>query len=195
MTKRLALLTGTVCLILGFQNCSQNSLQTSEMASLNDVSVALPPSGGGDSANTPAKVTYVEIPNVSDTVVEGVAAKASELGQYRLVIATDSGRIQLVDEVNTVIQERCLSAGSLSELKTILSGSSVCAAPVKSADMCAMRYKPAYASLYANETRVNLGEEKDSCGTGLKDLCGGLADVFQAYVSHVRNNWTAMNCE
>lgn len=194
MTKRLAVLTGTVCLILGFQNCSQNQLQTSEMASMNDVSVSLPPVVENAEPES-AKVTFVEIPNVSDMVGDGISAKASEDSRLRLVIATSTGRIQLVDEINSVLQERCLSAASLAELKAILSGSSVCQAPVQVADMCAMRYKPAYVALYANDTRVNLGEEKDSCGTGLKDLCGGLANVFQAYVSHVRNNWTEMNCE
>nr|BFD58328.1 hypothetical protein CKG001_04350 [Bdellovibrio sp. CKG001]BFD61757.1 hypothetical protein BdHM001_04380 [Bdellovibrio sp. HM001]BFD65581.1 hypothetical protein HAGR004_06030 [Bdellovibrio sp. HAGR004] len=193
MTKRLAVLAGTVCLIVGFQNCSQSALQTSEMASMNDVSVIVPPAAGGESPTEASKVTYVEIPNISED--GAVSAKASEVSPYRLVIAIDSGKIHLVDDGNNILQERCLGSANLAELKTILSGSSVCAAPVKSNDICAMKYTPAYASLYADEKRVNLGEEKDSCGRGRQDLCGGLADVFQAYVAHVRANWSDMSCE
>lgn len=194
MTKRLALLAGTVCLILGFQNCSQSSLQSSDMASSGELTVNVPPAGGTDAGLSSAKVTYVEIPNIAEEGAS-VSAKATELTPFRLVISTDSGKIQLMDDSNAVLEERCLGSAQLSELKTILSGSSVCAAAAVEADVCAMRYKPAYASLYANEKRVNLGEEKDSCGTGRQDLCGGLADVFQAYVSHVRANWSSMSCE
>ncbi|WP_347356059.1 hypothetical protein [Bdellovibrio sp.] len=193
MTKRLAVLTGAICLIVGFQNCSQSALQTSEMASMNDVSVIVPPAAGGSSSSEASKVTYIEIPNISED--GAVSAKISEVSMYRLVIATESGKIHLVDDANNILQERCLGSANLAELKTILSGSSVCAAPVKSADICAMKYTPAYAALYANEKRVNLGEEKDSCGRGRQDLCGGLADVFQAYVAHVRANWADMSCE
>lgn len=194
MAKRWAVLVGASCLILGFQNCTQSSLQDSQLASLNEVAVTLPGAGGESGSSESAKVTYVEIPNVSENI-ENVAAKSSDISPYRLVIAASSGRIQLVDQMNSVLEERCLSEESLAELKNILSGSSVCAAPVQEADMCAMRYTPAYASLYANEKRVNLGEEKDSCGTGRQDLCGGLAEVFQAYVAHIRANWADMSCE
>lgn len=193
MNKGLALIT-TLCLILGFQNC-QSTMQPEGMSSSNEVSVTLPAvaSGGGSSSgSTVGKVTYVEVPNISDST--SASQKTADLTPYRLVISVQTGTIQLMDDSNAVMETRCLDSGSLQELKTILSGASVCAAQA-SGDICAMRYTPGYASLYVNESRVNLGEQKDSCGTGRLDLCGGLNDVFQSYVTHVKQNWTQMNCQ
>ncbi|WP_413613020.1 hypothetical protein [Bdellovibrio sp. HCB-110] len=193
--KRGLALIATLCLVLGFQNCAQNTMQTSDLTA-NEVSVNLPPSSSnGEEASSGAsgKVTYVEIPNISDEA--SVSGKATELTPYRLVISVQSGSIDLVDDTNAVLQKRCLDSGSLQELKTILGGASICAAANADGEICAMKYTPGYASLYVNEKRVNLGEEQDSCGKGRKDLCGALTDVFQAYVSHVKQHWTEMNCE
>nr|WP_295900074.1 hypothetical protein [uncultured Bdellovibrio sp.] len=193
--KRVLALVATLCLVLGFQNCAQNQMQSLDMAS-NEVSVNLPPqsSNGESSTPTAGKVTYVEIPNISED--GAVAQKASEVTPYRLVISLQSGSIQLMDDSNAVLQKRCLDSGSLQELKTILTGANICAASAPADDqICAMKYQPGYASLFVNEKRVNLGEEQDSCGRGRKDLCGALTDVFQAYVSHVKQHWTEMNCE
>lgn len=198
MNRGLALVGG-LCLVLGFQNCTQSSLSGDDGA-VADVSVSLPSSsnapsvGSADMSSTTAKVTYVEIPNVVGDV-EGLQKASSQDGDYRLVVSTQTGVIQLMDESNESLQTRCLDAGSLQELKTILSGSSVCAKSVPDDVMCAMRYKPSYAALYANENRIKLGEEQDSCGRGQKDLCGGVATVFQAYIDHLRLHWTEMNCE
>lgn len=193
--KRVLALAFMFSLILGFQNCSQSSLQPEGVLS-GDVAVTLPQSGVSPTSDAAvaAKVTYVEIPNVTDSNL--APQKLSDVvSPHRLVISLQTGVIQLMDEANAPLEQRCLSASSLDELKTILSGASICAAQVTSADICAMSYKPAYASLYANESRVLLGEERDSCGTGRKDLCGALAEVFQAYVSHVKANWSEMNCQ
>lgn len=197
MNRGLAVVGG-LCLVLGFQNCTQSSLNGGDSA-VGDVAVSLPSSSSSPSAesadlsSTTAKVTYVEIPNVVDDV-EGLQ-KISSRSSYRLVVSTQTGVIQLMDDANESLQTRCLDAASLQELKTILSGSSVCAKSVPNDVMCAMRYKPSYAALYANENRIKLGEEQDSCGRGHKDLCGGVATVFQAYIDHLRQHWTEMNCE
>ncbi|NUN06469.1 MAG: hypothetical protein HUU57_11990 [Bdellovibrio sp.] len=179
------------CLVLGFQNCSQSSLQDSVLAGP-DVNINLPTGNVPESGEpTSGKVTYVEIPNVvSDFAAQ---QKAGEI--YRLVISMNSGEIQAVDDRNTLLEKRCLSKSHLDELKTILSGSSVCEAVSSAADQCAMRYKAGYASLFVNEKRVNLGEELDSCGRGRKDLCGATTDVFKAYLDLVRNHWAQMECE
>lgn len=188
--KRLLALTTMFCLVLGFQNCSQSSLQDSTLAGA-DVNVNLPLGSGGEAGDkTSGKVTYVEIPNVAAD--SSVQQKAGEI--YRLIISVNSGEIQAVDDANTLLEKRCLSSAHLQELKTILSGSSVCEKASAVADQCAMRYKPGYASLFVNEKRVNLGEELDSCGRGRKDLCGAATDVFKAYLDYVKMHWNEMEC-
>lgn len=190
LNKFFALIT-MLCLVLGFQNCSKSALQNSEGLDGNSVTVSLPSGNGSQSA---AKVTYVEIPNADLSQAVSAAKASAAISSNRLVISVQSGIIQLMDDSNAVLEKRCLSSASLNELNTILSGSSVCAAKVASGDVCGMRYKEAYASLYADENRVKLGEEQDSCGTGRKDLCGEMANVFQNYVSHVKAHWLEMNC-
>lgn len=188
MKRGLAL--GTMfCLVLGFQNCSQSSLQGSASE---DVSINLSSAGGtGGVENATGKVTYVEVPFTDNQ--ESFQQKA--IGSSRLVISLASGEIQTMDDTNAVLDRRCLSAAHLEELKTILAGSSVCEAAKNNADMCAMRYKPGYASLFVNEKRVNLGEELDSCGRGRKDLCGAATDVFKAYLDFVKTHLSEMSCE
>lgn len=183
--------TMILCLVLGFQNCSKSALQSSENLGNNNVTVSLPSSGEG---KTVANVTYIEIPNAERPQD---SLKISEVVPIsgRLVISLQTGVMQLVDDSNAVLEKRCLSGSSLNELNTILGGSSICATASPSSDICGMSYKPAYASLYADDTRVKLGEEQDTCGTGKKDLCGDLAPVFQAYVSYVKAHWQEMNCQ
>lgn len=196
MKRGLALISAA-CLILGFQNCSQNNLQSGVGLS-QDVSITTPDliaGNGEDVSGVTSKVTFVEIPNMSEDSAVAQKASAVELTPYRLVISLQSGTINLMDDRNEVREKRCLSSSSLQELKTILSGSSICAAAVQSADVCAQAYSPGYASLYADDQRIALGEKRDSCGGGQKDLCGALADVFQNYVSHVREHWAEMSCE
>ncbi|KYG69350.1 hypothetical protein AZI87_09170 [Bdellovibrio bacteriovorus] len=193
--KRGLALIGILCLVLGFQNCSQSALQGQGDLASTDVSINMPPQISEEESSVAKAVTFIEIPNISDGQTS-VSAKATEVTPYRLVISTESGSIQLVDDANNVLEKRCLNSSNLDELKTILSGSSICEAEVQSDDqVCSMKYKPWYAALYVNEERVKLGEEKDSCGKGRKDLCGALTDVFQAYVAHVKQHWNEMNCE
>ncbi|MGZ3773835.1 MAG: hypothetical protein ACXVCY_07345 [Pseudobdellovibrionaceae bacterium] len=195
-------LSMALCLILGFQNCSKSPLQNSEILSnsKNGVTVSVPVQNGGISS---AKITYIEIPNADSAAQTSLAQKSLDVSSSpssnpsssHLVISVQTGVIQLMDASSAVLEERCLSPASLSELNTILSGASICNGQAVSADICGMRYKPAYASLYADEGRVNLGEEKDSCGTGKKDLCGDMAGVFQNYVSFVKAHFQEMNCQ
>lgn len=189
--KKFFALTTLLCLVLGFQNCSQSALQNGESLGTNSVAVSLPSSNQGQSS---AKVTYVEIPG-ADQVQSASSQKAADVSANRLVVSLQTGVMQLMDDSNAVLATHCLSASSLNELNTILSGSSICDAKASSGDVCGMRYKPAYASLYADDSRVKLGEEQDSCGTGRKDLCGDMANVFQNYVSYVKAHWQEMNCQ
>lgn len=195
--SRFFTLLGIVCLIIGFQNCSPSAVQLADNSST-DISVFVPGvSADGSLSNsnkTVSKVTFVEIPNIAMDEAS-VRAKSSVPSSDRLVISLQSGSVHLLDEKNEVLEKRCLNSSQLQELKTILGGSSVCAIKATKADVCGQRYKAGYAALYADDDRINLGEEMDSCGNGKKDLCGSLGEVFQNYISFVRQNWTGMACE
>ncbi|MGZ3771145.1 MAG: hypothetical protein ACXVCA_15120, partial [Bdellovibrio sp.] len=179
-------------LLLGFQNCSQSNL--SGGAGSAGVSSFSPPSEKNGVAVT--NVSYIEIPNAEPTTATALSQKMDSSSSQRLMVSPQTGKIQLVDDADSVLAERCLSSADLNELNTILSSSSVCSAPAApSSEICGMSYKPAYASLVADNTSFDLGEEKDSCGTGKKDLCGDLASVFQNYVAYVKAHFQEMACK
>jgi hypothetical protein len=197
VNKGLALLS-SVCLIVAFQNCSQETLTStstgSESLKSSDVLVTLP-----DASESKAKIDFVEIPDIqSDAVAQKASLSVSPEGadSYRLVISVESGVLQILDQSNSVMDRGCLSASDLQELQTILSGSRICQRLLQQEDlMCAQVYKASYVSLYSDDKKISLGEERDSCGNGKKDLCGDLSKVFQAYVAHIRTHWSKMSCE
>lgn len=188
--KKFFAVTTALCLVLGFQNCSQSNLN-GDVLSVSANPYAPSSEKGGEVVNN---VSLIEIPN-ADQAQTGTQAKAADLSPSRLVISPQTGVIQLMDDANAVLDEKCLSAADLNELNTILSGSSICSASATESEICGMVYKPAYASLMSNNALVNLGEELDSCGNGRKDLCGELATVFQNYVSHIKAHYQEMNCQ
>lgn len=192
MNKGLALV-GMLGLIVAFQNCSQETLTSSSNDfNSNEVAVTLP----GDEKQS-AKITFVEIPDLP------VAESMAKLGQslrneeeaFKLVISVESGALQILDQGNAVMDKGCLSSSDLEELKSILGGSRICKSQASQQEICAQIYKPGYAALYADDDKISLGEERDSCGNGKQDLCGELSSVFQAYVAHIKNNWSKMSCE
>lgn len=195
MKRGLALISAA-CLILGFQNCSQSNLQSST-GLIQEVSITAPKnlSTGEDPSEVSAKVTFVEVPNMAENSSAVQKTSSGMLTPYRLVISLQSGTINLMDDQNAVLEKHCLSSSSLQELKTILDGASICSAAVSSGNFCAQVYSPGYASLYADDERINLGEQRDSCGTGHQDLCGSVANVFQNYISYVRDHWAEMSCQ
>ena len=188
--KRIWALSAIVILVLSFQNCGESMQQGMGNFSSTGVNVGIP----NQASMSSARVTDIEIPHIADA--SSLPSKITEdYGPYRLLVSLESGDIQLLDESNNVLQRRCLGSNELNEAKTILADSKICETSVQSDQVCGMRYKYAYASLYADDKRVSLGEEQDSCGRGKKDLCGGLASVFQAYISHIKANWDSMSCE
>lgn len=195
--KRVLALSSMLVLVLAFQNCGNQGLQP-EGISAGDVKIVLPHSGSlEEEVQVPsAKVTHVEIFDVEASSV-GQQKVSDEVAEARLVIAVDSGEMQLMDDMNNVLETRCLGSEKLAEMNAILAGSKICAAQIsrQPEQVCSMRMKRPYASLFADQKRVNLGEEFDACGTGRKDLCGELSAVFKAYVAHVKKGWSEMHCQ
>lgn len=187
MIKRLSLVIGSLCLILGFQNCSQQN-NLSEEGSLGAASGALA------SPADASKITYVEI--MESPLVPTVSNKVGSVSaESRLLISPKTGEIHAVDSLNKVLDTKCLSAADLATLNQILNSASICKMPVTKADMCATRYIPAYAALVLGQERINLGEQRDSCGYGRQEICGSLGEVFRDFVSHVRENIDNMKCQ
>ncbi|WP_340598591.1 hypothetical protein [Bdellovibrio sp. GT3] len=165
------------CLILGFQNCSQSNLSASELPSPS--SHVVTPALGADAESS--AITSVEVP-----VPQGI-----------LSIDSKTGRIQVIDSSQSVIEESCLQPADLAELQSYLKAGSICGKPVPEEDvMCAQSYSAGYVSLILNDQKMNLGESYDSCGRGYKDICDEqVAQSFRGLVAYIQKNFHGMLCE
>ncbi len=188
MIKRLSLVIGSLCLIIGFQNCAQQGAD-----GVSDIS------GGSSvvlSSTEASKISYVEVPAAVSSIQDlQKTSSASVASDARLLVSPKTGVIHIVDSLNNKLDEKCLSSDDLARLQELLANASVCQMPVAKADVCATKYTPAYASLVLGQSRVSLGEERDSCGYGRQEICGELGDVFKTFVSYVRSSYSQMECQ
>lgn len=170
--KKAVVITSFICLILGFQNCSQSSLSPEGNSSLN----------GGSSE----KVESLE----SVSKVELVSHDASQW-----VLDVDSGRINYTSRTGVVSATRCLSEDDQSELKSIFENASICAKEVSDGVICTQQYSAGYAVLVSDADRVALGERLNGCGAGQKEICGVKGASFKAFLAHVANDIDSMVCQ
>ncbi len=175
--KKIAALVGTVCLIIGFQNCSQSNLSPDGL----DASLT---GAGGESG----KVTVI-------APVVAIELSSAESSQW--VIDISSGEIRYTSGKGEVSATRCLSSEDHASLKKILEEAKVCEASKAPADrICSQVYTSGYATLNSEDTkRVVLGESRDGCGSGQKELCGDQGEALRAFLNHVSQNLSNMVCQ
>ncbi len=169
------------CLILGFQNCGRNGFapEYNSSSNINQVATGEAVDGSSDDSSL-SPVTAVEIPTQSGP----------------LTIQVDSGKITLIDnsQQNQAIEQGCLSAKDLAELRTYTTSYNLCSNE-KKADLCTQNYTRGYASLIIDNQKLNLGESFDGCGKGFKDFCGAQADSFRGLVNYFIKNFPSMKCQ
>lgn len=169
------------CLILGFQNCSQANLSSSELASTN-AHLVTPSVGTGSDADSSVTISSLDIP----------------LTMGSLSIDPQSGRIVYLGANEQIIDEYCLPASEIAELQSYLKVSNICGpkTAVDSGAQCGQVYTPAYAVLGIGDQKMNLGESYDSCGRGFKDICGDqAAQSFRGLIAYIQKNFKSLSCE
>lgn len=171
--KKIVGIVGALCLILGFQNCSQSAL-TSE-----------PDAGASGAPST--KVGELE----SVSLVELTSSEASQW-----ILDVESGEIRYTSSQGQVSARRCLSDDDKAELKALLEGASICKSEVPKDAICTMEYSPGYAILVSDSAeRTALGEKLDGCGRGAKEICGVKGTAFKAFLAHLAQDIDSMQCE
>lgn len=168
--KKAVVITSFICLILGFQNCSQSSL-----------------SGTSDlNSSSSEKVESLE----SVSKVELVSHDESQW-----VLDVNSGQINYTSRSGVVSATRCLSQSEQAELKSIFENASICAKEVSEGVICSQQYSAGYAVLVSDAERVALGEKLNGCGAGQKEICGIKGASFKAFLTHIANNIDSMVCQ
>lgn len=170
--KKAVVITSFICLILGFQNCSQSSLS-------------------GNDTNTGSSEKVESLESVSK--VELVSHDESQW-----VLDVNSGQINYTSRSGVVSATRCLSQEDQAELKSIFENASICEKDYASGEgvACTAIYTPGYAVLVSdNSDRMALGEAFNGCGYGQKEICGIKGSSFKAFLTHISSNIDSMSCQ
>ncbi|MFS4458493.1 hypothetical protein [Bdellovibrio sp. HCB2-146] len=171
--KKIVGIVGVLCLILGFQNCSQSSLSSEPEA--------------GASGTPSTKVGDLE----SVSLVELTSNEASQW-----ILDVESGELRYTSAQGQVSARRCLSDDDKAELKALLEGASICKSEVPADAICTMQYSPGYAILVSDSAeRTALGEKLDGCGRGAIEICGVKGTAFKAFLSHLSKDINSMSCD
>ncbi len=195
--NRAVMLVAGLILIIGFQNCAQqspNALQQANFQSQDssaDVEKIYP---DGDLS----RVDTIEIPiRYQD---ENSTARAKLLREGHLLVSMRNGIIMAVDDGGQKMNEHdhCISDDDRVELRSILSRANVCRKKLAGEDgmVCAQVIKSPYASLYKSDEKIDLGKDTDSCGLKALELCGegSLREDFLALITKVKSNWSSSSC-
>ena len=170
--KKIVVITSSICLILGFQNCSQSSL-----------------SAGSDAGSSGSSEKVATLDSVSK--VELVSHDESQW-----VLDVDSGQINYTSRSGVISATRCLSSDDRAELKSIFENASICAKEVAEGAICTQQYSPGYAVLVSEASdRLALGETLNGCGRGQKEICGVKGASFKAFLTHIANDIDSMVCQ
>jgi hypothetical protein len=169
--KKAVVITSFICLILGFQNCSQSNLSGSD-----------PNTGLTEKVESLESVSQVELVSNDES---------------QWVLEVSSGQIKYTSRrTGAVSATRCLSERDQDELKSIFENASICAKESSEGAICTMVYSPGYAVLVSDKSdRVALGAKVNGCGDGQKEICGVKGASFKAFLSHVSSDIDSMVCQ
>ncbi len=189
-------------LVAGFQNCSPNGLNQTDMAG-NSVSGEVSQAPGASQSSPLPAIEAIEVVTPSSLVPNG--STMQRVAEKTLYLDLQSGSIsevnsdgQPVDPPTPASPRRCLTQNDLSILMSILESAQLCQAAPASAspkEVCAMIYKSPYARLHSLEGHsIDLGEAHSSCDRG-PDLCGSNPALLKAFVANLAAHLQEKKCQ
>jgi hypothetical protein len=180
MKRSLSLIVFMTILVFSFQNCSNSNFATSSQ------------SAGGVAAS-----------NKSGSMVPATEFNRFMIwdNEHQQILEVDlqNGEMIAFEDYGNVRGEKyCLTPSELSEVKTILSSSSVCIPDIeekaeKEQQMCAMLYQYPYASLANKQDEYRLGEKTSGCDVP-SDLCGDKGPMLKNFTTFVIRNLANKKC-
>lgn len=181
-----------VVVAVGFQNCSPSSMDSGFDMMGSDIAI-----GTGKTANLGANTLNVDLRDTSTLEVlhplEAPTAPDSTTNDQKIVVELHQGVIQIKSSDGSLVAERCLPSNLQQEIAAVLHASRLCENQVTES-ICAQRYQEGYATIVVNGFATSLGEKRDSCGTGTKDLCGESSAAFKGIVKYIRSSWSTFDC-
>lgn len=202
MNKYVPLMLIFFALVAGFQNCSPNGLNQTDMAS-NSVSGGVNEAPGISQNGPLPAIEAIEVVTPSGLVPTGTTMQ--RVAEKTLYLDLKSGSIDELDSEgqpiaapNATSPRHCLTQNDLSILMSILESAQLCQAapaPTSPKEVCAMFYKSPYARLHSlNGHSIDLGEARSSCDRG-PDLCGSNPSLLKAFVANLAAHLQEKKCQ
>lgn len=172
MKRLIALFAGFGILVFGFQNCSQNSVDTTAQ-------FVVP-----SSTQTKIEDPDLKVAKSIDILTQSADEKIS------LDLVT--GKILQVTSSSSV--EKCLSDSMRAMIQDLIQNSSLCEFRPAQNQLCAHVYVHPYADIHWDEKSVSVGENMSSCHKG-PDLCGQDGKILQGLLRDVIGRWDEWSCD
>ncbi len=173
MKKYLPVLVISGVLLVTFQNCSRQSINSGAGT---DSSASLPQSKIADP--TLAQAESLDILTQSDDVVN---------------LNLTSG--EMIQNVQGVLVKKCLSEDELGKLQDLLSNSQLCQFDPPGPDvLCAQVYSSPYSEIHWTDKSVKVGEAYSSCQKNI-DLCGNDGLLLRSLLKDILTRWNEWSCD
>lgn len=195
--KRYLFLTAVFGVVLTFQNCSPQQLQTLDEGALAQNDIIQPNSGQlpGDSS----QVEKIEIGNLDRGVrfVEASIQVVDSRLQSRFIIDLDAARISIVNGTSQVISSTCLPSSLKTEIEGVLDAAKLCR--VQATDqICSLALQKPYAHLLYRDNpaeAVSLGAGINGCGHEAIAFCDDRDAELKALITEAKVEFQSYSCE
>ncbi len=107
---------------------------------------------------------------------------------------TESGVLAEHDQAADTLNTYCLNTELLSEIRSLISGSSICRSGPSTAEACAQVITEPYAELVTASDLIQLGLASDACGSNKIDLCDDQSSVLKGWIESVHSQLPQLGC-
>lgn len=194
--KRYLFLTAVFGVVLTFQNCSPQQLQTL------DEGVAI--SASMDSSDQPlvqigSQTEKIEIGSLDRDIrfVESAIQVNESRLQNRFIIDLDASRVSIVAGTSQVLASTCLPESLKAEIQGVLEAAKLCRIQVND-QICTQALQKPYAHLLYRDNpseSVSLGAGINGCGQDAITFCDDREAELKALIAEAKADFQSYSCQ
>ena len=175
-----------IVLFFSYQNCSQKQF-TDE------------PSQKSQNVVSSQKLSDLQVQNLKfftekDSELQSGSHKIYVKTKTLYSLDTESGVLAEHDQAADTLNTYCLNAQLLSEIRSLISVSSICRSGPSTAEACAQVITEPYAELMTASDVIQLGSASDACGSNKIDLCDDQSSVLKDWIESIRSQLPQLGC-
>lgn len=174
-----------IVLFFSYQNCSQKQFADETSKPENIVSSQ--------------KLSDLQVQNIKfftekDSEIQKGSHKFYVKTKTLYSLDTESGVLAEHDQAADTLNTYCLNPELLSEVRAIISTSSICRSGHSAAEACAQVITEPYAELITASEVIQLGSASDACGSNKVDLCEDQPSALKGWIESVHSQLPQLGC-